>query len=445
MRPKELSADRTDDLFRSRLVNIINPRHALVRLAELIDWRMFDEAFGPRYAERGRPGNPTRLMVGLHMLKHLCNLSDEVVCARWVENPYYQHFCGFEYFQHELPIDRSSMTRWRERIGPAGTELLLKATIDAGRATGAVAEKDVKRVTVDTTVQPKAVAPPSDARLYQRGREILVRLAHKCGVRLRQSYRRVGKRALRKASAYLHARQNNRAKREIKRLKIFLGRVARDVARKIAGNEVLERRFAPILGLVDRLLAQQRHDRGKLYSFHAPEVECLAKGKAHKKYEFGVKVSVAVSNRSGFVLGMQALPGNPYDGHTLRAAAEQVERLTGTTIDRLFVDRGYRGHDHPHKERVFISGQRRGLTPTIRKELRRRSAIEPGIGHMKEDGRLGRNHLLGPLGDAINAILSGVGHNLRLLLSWLRSLFVLIIAVLIGDLDQHHNARVPYS
>jgi len=310
-------------------------------------------------------------------------------------------------------------------------------------------------VTLDTTVQPKAVTHPSDARLYHRGREILVRLAAKHGLVLRQSYARLGKRVLRKAGAYLHARQNTRAKREIKRLKTFLGRVTRDIRRKLAGDAALTSHFARALALVDRLLAQQRHDTGKLYSLHAPEVECLAKGKAHKKYEFGVKVSVAVTNRSGFVLGMMALPGNPGacpragrrpdpgDGHTLDGAARQVERLTGTPIARLYVDRGYRGHNDRRKDRVFLSGQRRGLTPTIRKELRRRSAIEPAIGHMKSDGRRGRNYLLGTLGDAINAILAGVGYNLRLILNWLRALFALIVTALLRiELPQTQTSAI---
>jgi transposase, IS5 family len=334
-------------------------------------------------------------------------------------------------------------------------EVLLKATIAAGLDGGVVAAKELERVTVDTTVQPKAVTHPSDARLYHRGREILVRLAAKHGLVLRQSYARLGKRVLRKAGAYLHARQNNRAKREIKRLKTFLGRVTRDIRRKLAGDAAPTSHFARALALVDRLLAQQRHDTGKLYSLHAPEVECLAKGKAHKKYEFGVKVSVAVTNRSGFVLGMMALPGNPGacpragrrpdpgDGHTLDGAARQVERLTGTPIARLYVDRGYRGHNDRRKDRVFLSGQRCGLTPTIRKELRRRSAIEPAIGHMKSDGRLGRNYLLGTLGDAINAILAGVGYNLRLILNWLRALFALIVtALLLIKLPQTQTSAI---
>jgi len=180
---------------------------------------------------------------------------------------------------------------------------------------------------------------------------------------------------------------------------------------------------------VARLLAQQKTDHGKLYALHAPEVECLAKGKAHKRYEFGVKVSVATTNREGLVIGMMALPGNPYDGHTLIAALAQIERMTGVAVARAYVDRGYRGHGLDNR-RVFISGQRRGVTPTIRRELRRRSAIEPVIGHMKSDGRLDRNFLAGARGDATNALLCGAGYNLRLILNYLRRLLRALILML---------------
>src|SRR4051794_3587328 len=310
-------------------------------------------------------------MVGLTYLQHCYNLSDEQVCERWVENPYWQFFCGFDYLQHRLPIDPSSLTRWRERIGARGMEQLLAATIDAAVDGGAVKPSSLERVTVDTTVQPKAIAFPTDSRLYHRGREILARLAGKHGIRLRQSYHRLGKRALRLANRYAHARQMRRARREIRRLKTFLGCVARDIGRKIADRPALAPHFAEALARVTRLLAQQKTDHGKLYALHAPEVECLAKGKAHKRYEFGVKVSVATTNREGLVLGMLALPGNPpYDGHTLAAALAQVERMTGVTVARSYVDRGYRGRGFDHR-RIFISGQRRGITPTIRRELRR--------------------------------------------------------------------------
>jgi IS5 family transposase len=307
-------------------------------------------------------------------------------------------------------------------------ERLLAATIEAALAAGAVKPASLTRVTIDTTVQPKAIAFPTDSRLYHRGREILVRLAAKHGIRLRQSYHRLGKRAWRLANRYAHARQMRRARREIRRLKTFLGRVTRDIGRKIADRAELASPFAEPLARVARLLAQQKTDHAKLYALHAPEVECLAKGKAHKRYEFGVKVSVASTNREGLVLGMLALPGNPYDGHTLASALAQVERLTGCAVERGYLDRGYRGHGLDHR-RVFISGQRRGITATIRRELRRRSAIEPVIGHMKTDGRLDRNFLAGTRGDAINTLLCGAGYNLRLILNYLRRLLCALFAL----------------
>lgn len=195
MRPKAPERPDPDDLFRARLSNQLDRKHPLVRLAGLIEWPRFESAFGALYHETaGRPGKPTRLMVGLTYLKHTYNLSDEQVCERWVENPYWQFFCGFDYLQHQLPIDPSSLTRWRERLGPAGMELLLAETVEAAKASGAVKPSSLERVTVDTTVQPKAIAYPLDSRLYNRGREILARLAARYGIKLRQSYHRLGKR-----------------------------------------------------------------------------------------------------------------------------------------------------------------------------------------------------------------------------------------------------------
>ena len=402
--------------------NILNRRHELYRLAGWINWEVFEQEFGRLYSENGRPGTPIRLLVGLTYLQHAFKLSDEEVVARWVENPYYQYFCGETFFQHELPIDPSSLTRWRQRIGDNGSELILKETIQVGLKTKAVKEQSLKRITVDTTVQPKAVAFPTDARLYHRACERLVRLAERHGVKLRQNYKRLGARALKSAGRYAHARQMKRARREIKRLKTFLGRVYRDVERKIESQPLLQEVFQPLLSLTERLLAQKREDKKKLYSIHAPEVECISKGKAHKKYEFGVKVSVAVTNRDNFVIGMQALAGSPFDGHTLEKAIDQVSRTTGTTPERCYVDKGYRGHKLKQPD-VFLSGQKRGVTPTIKRELKRRSAIEPVIGHMKEDGKLGRNFLKGNLGDKTNALLCGAGHNIRLILRKLRALF----------------------
>jgi IS5 family transposase len=237
---------------------------------------------------------------------------------------------------------------------------------------------------------------------------------------------------LRKAGSYAHARQFKRSKKEIRTLKTYLGRVYRDILRKILDDPDLHAEFHEELELTERMLDQQKQSKNKLYSIHAPEVECIAKGKVHKKYEFGVKVSVATTNRDNFVVGMQALPGNPFDGHTLAGALEQISRVTGVVPDRCYVDRGYRGNKVTSSS-VFISGQRRGVTSTIKKELRRRSAVEPIIGHMKEDGKLGRNWLKGSIGDKINALLCGAGHNMRIILRKLRELLpFFVFFILLG-------------
>jgi IS5 family transposase len=289
MRPKEPDGTEGLELFRSRLENLVDLRHPLVRLAKLIDWRRFDAAFGGLYSDGvGRPGLSTRLMVGLHMLKHMDGLSDEAVCARYLDSPYVQLFCGESYFQHRLPLDRSSMTRWRKRIGPERMEELLAESLEAAQRGGAVEEKHLKRVTIDTTVQPKAVTHPTDSKLLHRGIEILGRLARRHGVRLRQSYVRVARWARMEAARLMHAGRRRQAERQVRRLKTWLGRVARDVGRKIAGDAASEAVFAVPLERIERLLRQRREDKNKLYSLHAPEVECIGKGKPHARFEFGV-------------------------------------------------------------------------------------------------------------------------------------------------------------
>jgi IS5 family transposase len=446
MRPKQPTAEPQDDLFRARLENLVDRRHPLVRLAGLIDWGRFETEFGPLYADAiGRPGLPTRLMVGLHLLKHLDGLSDEAACARYLDSPYAQLFCGEAHFRHALPLDRSSMTRWRQRIGPERLEVLLAESLAAAQRGGAVEEKHLRRITIDTTVAPKAVTHPTDSKLLQRGIEILARLARRHGVRLRQSYLRVAKRAKREAAKLIHSGRPRQAERQVRHLRTWLGRLFRDIGRKIAGDAVAEDAFAGPLNLIARLLRQRREDRGrdKLYSLHAPEVECIGKGKAQARYEFGVKVSIATTNAVApggqFVLGARALPGNPYDGHTLAAQMAQTERVTGVGIEHAYVDRGYRGyrgHD-ADRARVVLSGQKCGITPTFRRERRRRNAIEPVIGHMKSDGHLGRNFLLGAEGDATNLILAAAGHNLRLLRAWLAWLLVFLLSLAVAV----HNCR----
>jgi IS5 family transposase len=306
-----------------------------------------------------------------------------------------------------------------------------------------VKPSQLSEVIIDTTVQPKNVMFPTDARLLNRAREILVRLAKTCSVELRQSYARVGKFALINHQRYAHAKQFKRANRALKTLRTYLGRVIRDIARKIEGDVWLkEMVFGPILSLARRVRDQKQHSRGpKVYSLHAPEVECIGKGKAHRPYEFGVKVSVATTLKHAkggqFVTHVKSLPGNPYDGHTLATVIPDMEALVGNTLTRAFVDKGYRGHNAPpdHKFTVFIAGQKRRMTPKVKREMRRRSAVEPVIGHLKAEHRMGRNYLWYRQGDAINAVLAAASYNFGLLLRWLRLLLSRFMAALSANLQ----------
>jgi len=438
MRPRKTERCGAGDLFRARLDQIINMRHELVRLAEAIDWEWIDGEVADRFSEVGRPGTESRFMVGLLLLKHIYALSDEGVCERWVYDPYFQHFTGEAFFQHAFPHERSGLTHWRRRIGDR-LEVLLQESLRVAHDTGALKTGDLARITVDTTVQPKNVTHPTDAKLMLKTVEQLGRLAKAHGVPLRQSYVRVAKRAALMASRYAHAKQFKRCNRELRFLRTRLGRLIRDIRRKIDGDDALEEVFAIPLSKAMRIRRQRQQQRGrKLYSWHAPEVECIGKGKAHRPYEFGCKVSIATTNRrckgGQFVLHAKALPGNPYDGHTLGTVIEETQALTGREVERAYVDKGYRGHDAPKPLRVFLSGQRRGVHGPIKRELRRRSAIEAVIGHMKTDGHLGRNYLKGRRGDHANAILTAAGYNFRLVLRWLRILLRLILTAVLAVL-----------
>jgi IS5 family transposase len=434
MRPREPRDSGQHDLLRARLDQIIDTGHALAKLGRTIDWDFLCERLGAVYTDLpGRPPLPTRLMAGLAILKHMHDLSDESLCDRWLENPYYQYFCGEEFFRYKLPFDRSSITRWRQRMGEERLVALLQESLAAATRTGAAKPADFTRVIVDTTVQPKAVAFPTDAKLLSKARVHLVRLAKRHGLGLRQSYERVGKIALIRHQRYAHAKQFKRANRALKTLRTQLGRVMRDIRRKIKDNADLRAAFAPKLALAERVHAQRAKQRGqKTYSLHAPEVECIGKGKAHKPYEFGVKVSVAtpIQRCKGgqFVAHVAALPGNPYDGHTLAKVVPDITRQIGVNLQRIVADAGYRGHNAPKGQglSVFTSGQKRGVTEKIKRELRRRSAVEPVIGHLKSDHRMDRNHLKGRVGDAMNALLAAIGYNFSLLLAWITLLWAFI-------------------
>lgn len=422
MRPKKQKIQPQEELFQVRLESICDPANTLVKLSKHIDWDSLDEQFATLFSTEGRPANATRMMVGLTLLQSLYGLSEDDVVNRWAENPYWQYLCGETFFQHRAPIARSGLSKWRKRINSKGMEALLLQTINVGLVIGAVKPASLKRISVDTTVQPKAITHPTDSKLLNRSREHLVKLAKKQQITLRQSYQRKGPQVALMAGRYAHAKQFKRMRKAVKTLKTYLGRVVRDIERK---SDVVTPELKDALTHAKRLLQQQRSDSHKLYSLHEPYVSCISKGKAHKKYEFGNKVSVCVTNKECFIVGTQGLEGNPYDGHTLKGALDQVTELTGVRPERCYVDRGYRGHGVTDTA-VFISGQRRNVTPTIKKELKRRSAIEAVIGHQKTEGRLGLNQLRGLLGDKVNALMAAIGYNLRIILRVLALLFKIL-------------------
>jgi len=414
MKPKPQFRDDFE-LFQANFNQILNPDHELVQLAQTIDWPRFDAAFADTYCEdMGAPAKAVRLMVGLNYLKYTYDESDESLVARWVENPYWQYFCGYTHMQHECPIHPTSMTKWRHRVGAERLELLLKETIDLAVRAKHLPTRDLERVNVDTTVQEKNVTFPTDSKLLHKAIVKLVKAAKARDIQLRQSYLRVGKAAAVKASRYAHAKQFKRMQRQLRKLRTYVGRLIRDIRRK-AGT--IDEDLATLLDFTERVRNQRPGDSGKLYSLHEPQVQCISKGKAHKRYEFGQKVAIATTNRSNWIVASRLMENNPYDGHTLEATLTTVESVTGVLVTDAYVDKGYRGHDYAGPAQVHVAGQRhKNTSRSERRRRRRRSAVEPKIGHLKSDHRMGRCFLARLSGDAINAVLSAAGANLRKLL-----------------------------
>lgn len=418
MRPDDnlhRSKNSQRELFRPRLDEMINLDRPLAVLAGKINWKRFEVKFGALFSpKKGRPAVPTRVVVGLVYLKQTFNLSDEETIRRYEENPYWQYFCGFTHFDDKAPCDPSVLSRWRKRVGESGLEELLSETLAVAHAEGHIKTKELDDVTVDTTVQEKNITYPTDAKLLNRARESLVREAKKRGLELRQTYTREGKHQLIRYSRYSHAKQFRRAKKPLKRLTTILGRVIRDIERKCPE---IDEPMRVKLAICKRIWRQKKSDKNKVYSVHEPEVECISKGKAHKRYEFGCKVSVTTTNKTNWVVGAKAVHGRPYDGHTFDDAMHQACRIIGRMPLRAYADKGYRGSKKIVPVTLYTSGQKRGMNLKRKKLLKRRSAVEPVIGHMKSGHRLSRNFLKGLEGDKNNAVLSGVGFNMAKLLA----------------------------
>ena len=443
----------TADFFRARIDAMINLSDPLAVLARRLPWDQIEaslaakfereeragqvleghDMFGPtRVVEgagtsnAGRPKLAIRLMASLLYLKHSFNLSDEELVVRWSENILWQFFSGMDYYEHRLPCDPTQIGRFRRDLGEDGMELLLKATIDTAVAIKAVKPKDLERVIVDTTVQEKAIAHPVDSRLLEIARHKVVSAAKRAGIQLKQTFAKEGKELRRRAGGYAHAKQFRRLKKVVKRQRTILGVVMREAQRKIEAPEFAPDHAKAVSDLMmwleraERIRTQQRNDKNKLYALHAPEVECLAKGKARKPYEFGVKSAVVVSHKHGLMLGARTFPGNPYDGHILNAALEQTTNLLqdhSVKLKQIVVDLGFRGVDADNPDvQIIHRGKFKSMTSQQRRWLRRRQAVEPAIGHLKSDNRMDRCWLQGALGDALHSISCAAGYNLRWLL-----------------------------
>lgn len=443
----------TPDFFRARLAEMIDLKHPLAVLATRMPWAQLEGVLAPTFARRDRPGQSQgvedlfgpslqlagggvsaagrprlsmRLMLALLYLKHAYNLSDEELVERWAENVVWQYFSGMEYYEPRLPCDATQIGRFRSAIGEAGVEELLKATLDTAVAIKAVKPAEFERVIVDSTVQEKAIAHPVDSRLLEIARHQVVKAAQHAGIPLKQTFAKEGKTLRRKAGGYAHAKQFKRLRRTVKRQRTILGIVLREVQRHLAlgvrasASALALERLTTLMGRAERIRTQDRHDKNKLYALHAPEVECIGKGKARKPYEFGVKASIAVTHQNGLMVGARTFPGNPYDGHTLSAQLEQTRILledVGIQPKQVVVDLGYRGvdADNPGVE-IIHRGKFKSLTKQQRRWLKRRQAVEPAIGHLKQDHRMDRCWLKGAVGDALHAALCAVGYNLRWLL-----------------------------
>jgi transposase, IS5 family len=405
-----------------------DPRHPLRKLGERIPWKDFEEAFGEYYSEEGRPAKAVRLMVGLLLLKQMYDQSDEDVVERWVENPYWQQFCGMSDFQWELPCDPSDLVYFRQRIGEQGVALIL--TVSA-QLHGERAQES--EVVVDSTVQEKNVTYPLDTKQY---RKIIMRcwkLADGNAVRLRRRYRKEVRGCVMAQRWRKDPRRRKAARRGHRRLRTIAGALMRELERKLPAAIAEEQREN--FSLYRRVLAQKPQDTEKIYSLHEPHIFCVAKGKEHKKYEFGTKASVAMTKTHGVIVAALAHEKNLYDAHSLPQVLEQAEAITECRAARAIVDRGYRGRKFVGATEVLVPGraprgQSRTKSAAMRKRFRRRAAIEPVISHLKADFRLLRCFLKGFQGDQLNLMLAAAAWNFR---KWMRR-FTLFWLRLIGSL-----------
>jgi len=413
---KKLPIQPQLEMFKTVLTSFIHPEHELCLLAKKIDWKSLEEEFAHLYGKVGRPSIPIRTIVGLLLLKQMYNLGDETVVERYLENPYWQHFCGEVYFQYNLPFDPSDFVHFRHRIGPEGMEKIFKQSIDLFDKD--MIRREVKEVRVDTTVQEKNITFPTNRKLIEKVIEHSKRIARKEGIILKRTFGREIKKLkhqLRFARKPKNMKKHRKAQRRLHRIAF---KIYHDLVRQLNPIPIS---YMKEFDVLYRVLTQKRDDTNKVYSVHEPEVLCISKGKEHKPYEFGNKSSFAYTRESGIIVGAMAVEGNAYDGHTLKPQLEQVKELTGGKIKKAIVDRGYK-----------VKGGIQGIDIVMPKMLKResyylkkkreercrsRAGIEGLISHLKHDHRMLRNYLSGTAGDQMNTLLAATAYNMK---KWMR-------------------------
>jgi IS5 family transposase len=462
----------TDDFFRLRIDHMIDLRHPLAVLASRMPWQEIEarvaqvfsrkgragvampdlDLFGEQ-AQRaavasnaGRPRVPLRIMISLLYLKHAFNESDEGVVQRWADTPRWQFFSGCAYYEDRPTCDATTLVKFRQLLGEEGVEELLAQTINVAVELKLIKPQELARVIVDSTVQHKAIAHPTDSLLLETARTKLVEAAKDAGIGLKQTFAKEGPYLSRKAARYAHARQFKRMKRAIKRQRTIVGRLQREIDRKASAiGAAVRQALGQTLDKAARIVAQSGQRKAvngqrKLYAWHAPEVECISKGKARTPYEFGVKVGIASTLQGNLIVGARAFHGNPYDGHTLSEQLEQATILmqdSHTRPSNAFVDLGYRGVDADNSDvHIVHRGKAKRISEQERKLLRRRQAIEPIIGHLKADHRMDRCHLKGEAGDRLHAVLCAAGYNIRWLLRMIARKGITFLAVIFLCMQQ---------
>lgn len=393
--------------FYSTFEEQLNHNHPLYKLSNTINWKVFEEAFSKHYsATKGKPAKPIRLLVALLILKQLRNLSDESVVEQWAENSYYQYFSGENYFAAKPPCVPTELVEFRKRIGTSGVELIFKESIKVNGKDG-----NDENLSGDTTVQEKNITYPTDDKLYKKIIKECRAVADKESIELRRSYTC----SIKKLSTIQRFRKNKNgaeaAKKASKKIKTIAGVLVRELDRKLTAEQLNQ--HSNSLALYKKVLAQKRSDSNKTYSLHEPQVKCYTKGKEHKQFEFGSKVSLLITQSTGVIVGALNFNSTEHDSKTLPKAIEQYERLTENKAKNIFVDRGYRGPKAINETNICVPKLDKKITRTKRKRHGRRAAIEPVIGHLKSDYRMRRNFLKGVIGDEMNVLLAAAAMNFK--------------------------------